>query len=87
MLVFLGGFSNVLLFHFLYLIVSILQFGLSNGDPVTLKLTITNPELTEFTDWIVEYVDITIDQRRNSHVRSIRGWTCPSENLNFDMSS
>ena len=39
----------------------ILQFGLSNGDPVTLKLTITNPELTEFTDWFVEYVDITMN--------------------------
>ena len=34
-----------------------------DADPVTLKLTMSNPELTEFTDWFVEYVDITVDQK------------------------
>ena len=37
-----------------------------DSDPVTLKLTITNPELTEFTDWFVEFVDITVDQKEES---------------------
>ena len=31
------------------------------GEPVTLKLTMTNPESTVFTKWFVEYVDITMN--------------------------
>ena len=44
-----------------------------DGDPVTLKLTIANPELTEFTDWFVEYVDITVD-RKEDFTCEVNSW-------------